>query len=78
MHVGSFYSLYRLTAFVNKVFCQAKVYINDDIDENIVCQSLRFLESIQAADGSFPEGYAVRHREMIVSELCYPFLGMIE
>eukprot|EP00794_Sanderia_malayensis_P016290 gene16290-17928_t len=57
-----------LTAFVNKVFCQAREFIKDDIDENIVCDSLKFLESIQEPDGSFPEGYAVRHREMIVQQ----------
>eukprot|EP00794_Sanderia_malayensis_P016274 gene16274-17915_t len=57
-----------LTAFVNKVFCQAREFIKDDIDENIVCDSLKFLESIQEPDGSFPEGYAVRHREMIIQQ----------
>ncbi len=61
--------VFRLTAFVNKVFCQARQFIKDDIDENIVCESLQFIESIQASDGSFPEGYAVRHREMIVSQV---------
>lgn len=51
------------------MFCQARQYIKEDIDDVIICESLVFLESIQAADGSFPEGYAVRHREMIVSNL---------
>ena len=48
------------------MFCQATRYIKDDIDNNVVCDTLKFLENIQAPDGSFPEGYAVRHREMIV------------
>lgn len=52
---------------MNKVFCQAARYIKDDIDNNVICDTYKYLEKIQAADGSFPEGYAVRHREMIVS-----------
>jgi len=54
-----------LSAFVNKVFCQATRYIKDDIDNNVLCDTLKFLESIQASDGSFPEGYPVIHKEMI-------------
>ena len=51
------------------MFCQATRYIKDDIDNNVLCDTLKFLENIQASDGSFPEGYPVRHREMIVRQL---------
>ena len=68
-------SLLRLTAFVNKVFCQATQYIKDDIENAVICDSLEFLQSIQQADGSFKEAYAVRHREMIVCLCCIYLLN---
>ena len=58
--------LFRLTAFVNKVFCQAREFIKDHIDENIVCQSAQFLLNQQSDDGKFVEKQAVIHREMTV------------
>eukprot|EP00795_Rhopilema_esculentum_P010956 gene10956-19791_t len=53
-----------LSAFVNKVFCQASAYIKDDIDSNLICSTFKFLESKQVADGSFAEALHVYHREM--------------
>lgn len=42
-----------LTAFVAKSFKQAESYI--DIDAKVIDEALHFLNSTQAADGSFPE-----------------------
>ncbi len=53
-----------LTAFVSKVFCQAKEFAY--IDESITCNAMRWLISqTQKADGSFQELYKVHHQEMI-------------
>ncbi|XP_065067572.1 venom factor-like [Rhopilema esculentum] len=53
-----------LSAFVNKVFCQASAYIKDDIDSHLICSTFKFLESKQVADGSFAEALPVYQREM--------------
>ncbi|XP_019632208.1 PREDICTED: ophiophagus venom factor-like [Branchiostoma belcheri] len=52
-----------LTAFVNKVFCQAKKFVTS-IDEEAVCKATEWLLSTQREDGAFKEVYKVHHREM--------------
>ncbi|XP_078580350.1 complement C3-like [Branchiostoma floridae x Branchiostoma japonicum] len=52
-----------LTAFVNKVFCQAKKFVSS-IDEEAVCTAMEWLLSTQREDGAFKEVYKVHHREM--------------
>ncbi|CAH1241049.1 C3 [Branchiostoma lanceolatum] len=52
-----------LTAFVNKVFCQAKKFVSS-IDEEAVCKATEWLLSTQREDGAFKEVYKVHHREM--------------
>lgn len=51
-----------MTAFVAKSFKQADKYI--DIDEKIVNEALKWLSTVQAADGSFPEFGQVSHDAM--------------
>ena len=65
-YTNVFSALSRLSAFVNKVFCQASAYIKDDIDNKLICSTFEFLESKQVADGSFAEALHVYHREMRV------------
>lgn len=52
-----------LTAFVLKVFCQAKTYI--DIDQNVICGGMNWLFSKQNNNGSFTENSAVYHKEIM-------------
>ncbi|XP_063409247.1 venom factor-like [Mytilus trossulus] len=52
-----------LTAFVIKVFCQAKTYI--DIDQNIICTGMQWLFTKQNANGSFSETSPVYHKEIM-------------
>lgn len=54
----------RLTAFVLKVFCQAKAYI--DIDQNVICGGMNWLFAKQNNNGSFTENSAVYHKEIMV------------
>lgn len=51
-----------LTAFVAKSFKQAEKYI--DTDAKIVNEALKWLSSVQAADGSFPEFGQISHDAM--------------
>jgi len=51
-----------LTAFVARSFNQASKYIT--VDQNVISQSLAFLQNIQADDGSFPETGIVHHKAM--------------
>ncbi|XP_033643191.1 complement C3-like [Asterias rubens] len=53
-----------LTAFVSKVFCQAKEFAY--IDGSITCNAMRWLiEETQNDNGAFGELYKVHHQEMI-------------
>ncbi|KAL7026588.1 hypothetical protein ACKWTF_005089 [Chironomus riparius] len=51
-----------LTAFVARSFNQASKYIT--IDQNVISQSLAFLQNVQANDGSFTENGVVHHKAM--------------
>lgn len=51
-----------LTAFVARSFNQASKYIT--VDQNVISQSLTFLQNVQADDGSFPENGVVHHKAM--------------
>ncbi|XP_070508209.1 thioester-containing protein 1 allele R1-like [Chironomus tepperi] len=51
-----------LTAFVARSFNQASKYIT--VDQNVISQSLAFLQNVQADDGSFPENGVVFHKAM--------------
>ncbi|XP_072015058.1 complement C3-like [Amphiura filiformis] len=56
-----------LTAFVNKVFCQAKEFFDNElfIDPKITCKAVEWLiTNATAPDGSFVEIYKVHHMEM--------------
>lgn len=56
----------RLTAFVMKVFCKAKKFLGDEIEEKMLCESVGWLIENQRNDGAFPEVHHVIHREMVV------------
>lgn len=58
--------LYRLTAFVAKVFCQASELTA--VDAMVPCSAIGWIVSNrQRANGAFYEGLAVIHKEMTVS-----------
>ncbi|RMX42632.1 hypothetical protein pdam_00010273 [Pocillopora damicornis] len=54
-----------LTAFVMKVFCKAKKFLGDEIEEKMLCESVGWLIENQRNDGAFPEVHHVIHREMV-------------
>ncbi|PFX26602.1 cobra venom factor-like [Stylophora pistillata] len=54
-----------LTAFVMRVFCKAKKFLGDEMDERMLCQSVGWLVENQRSDGAFPEVHHVIHREMV-------------
>lgn len=62
-----YFLLFRLTAFVLKVFCQASKFDGVQIDQDLLCRSVDWLVQNQRADGAFPEVRAVIHKEMVVS-----------
>jgi len=51
-----------LTAFVARSFNHASKYIT--VDQNVISQSLAFLQNIQADDGSFPEVGVVHNKAL--------------
>ncbi|KAL5005777.1 hypothetical protein ScPMuIL_016935 [Solemya velum] len=53
-----------LTAFVMKIFCQAKNFVHVD-DKNAICSGVEWLTSQQTGEGQFIEAYWVHHKEMI-------------
>ena len=54
----------RLTAFVIKVFCQAREFIF--VDESVICSAMSWLAKQQLPSGSFKENKPVVHKEMMV------------
>lgn len=59
-------SIYRLTAYVVKMFAMASDLIV--IEENVICSALKWLTTNkQLADGTFKEDAPVIHSEMVVS-----------
>lgn len=71
-----------LTAFVMKVFCQAKQYI--DIDQNVICSGMEWLFSKQNENGSFTESSPVYHKEIMggingeMSMTAFVLISMLE
>lgn len=49
-----------------KVFCKAKKFLGDEIEEKMLCESVGWLIENQRNDGAFPEVHHVIHREMVV------------
>ena len=66
--------LQRLTAFVMRVFCKAQQFTAVDIDEDLVCESVRWLIENQRGDGALPEVFKVIHREMVVRKGTYKLI----
>ncbi len=63
-------SIYRLTAYVAKVFAMASDLII--IEENVICSALNWLATKkQLSDGAFKEDAPVYHSEMVVSSFFY-------
>ncbi|XP_074654266.1 A.superbus venom factor 1-like isoform X2 [Tubulanus polymorphus] len=52
-----------LTAFVVKVFCQAREFV--EIDETIICSAVEWLSRSRRNNGAFYEKYKVLHRHML-------------
>ncbi|XP_064617744.1 LOW QUALITY PROTEIN: complement C3-like [Liolophura sinensis] len=52
-----------LTAFVLKVFCQSREFI--DIDNNVISTGFNWLSKQQTKTGQYKEAYKVHHQEMI-------------
>ncbi|UYV77882.1 C5 [Cordylochernes scorpioides] len=52
-----------LTAFILKIFCQARQYI--PIDDVVISRGLHYLSGQQDDDGSFREVYTLHHPEML-------------
>ncbi len=60
-------SIYRLTAYVAKVFAMSSDLIV--IEENVICSALNWLATKkQLSDGTFKEDAPVYHSEMVVSK----------
>ncbi|UYV77880.1 hypothetical protein LAZ67_15002657 [Cordylochernes scorpioides] len=53
-----------LTAFILKIFCQARQYI--PIDDVVISRGLHYLSGQQDDDGSFREVYTLHHPEMLL------------
>ena len=62
-------TVYRLTAFVMRVFCAAQKFGGISIDEDLICESVTWLVKNQRADGAFPERHDVVHKSMTVCVL---------
>ena len=57
----------RLTAFIAKVFCQAKKVVDDSVDESVhVSPTINWLATHQNGDGSFTEYNRVNHGSLMV------------
>ena len=60
--------LIRLTAFISKVFCQAKKVVDDSVEESVhVSPTINWLTTHQNNDGSFTEYNYVNHGPLMVS-----------
>ena len=67
-----FLLILRLTAFVMRVFCKAQQFAGVNIDEKLVCESVKWLiENQRVGDGALPEVFAVIHGEMVVRKGTY-------
>lgn len=59
-------SIYRLTAYVAKVFAMANDLVV--IEKNVICSAFKWLATTkQLPDGTFKEDAPVYHSEMVVS-----------
>ena len=57
----------RLTAYIAKVFCQAKHVVDDSVDEGLhIVPTINWLTSHQNDDGSFTEHNRVTHSSLMV------------
>lgn len=63
------HTIFRLTAFVIKVFCQATELIH--IDDDVVCSGVKWLIKNQEPDGSYVEKHPMYHVDMMVFLLFY-------
>ncbi|XP_031570486.1 A.superbus venom factor 1-like [Actinia tenebrosa] len=54
-----------LTAFVVKVFCAARKFDGIAIDDDLVCDSIKWLLSNQRLDGAFPEVHDLVHKSLL-------------
>lgn len=54
-----------------RVFCKAQQFPRVNIDEDLVCDSVRWLIENQRGDGALPEVHAVIHGEMVVRKGTY-------
>ena len=62
---NTFSSHNRLTAFVMKIFSQAKQLVF--IDNTVICDGVKWLTQQQRVNGAFKELYRVHHKSMTVS-----------
>ena len=54
-----------------RVFCKAQQFAGVNIDENLVCESVKWLIENQRGDGALPEVFAVMSRSMVVRNGTY-------
>lgn len=57
-----------------RVFCKAQQFTGVNIDEDLVCESVRWLIENQSGNGALPEVYRVIHGEMVVSKGTYELI----
>ncbi|RUS86836.1 hypothetical protein EGW08_005432, partial [Elysia chlorotica] len=71
-----------LTAFVTRVFHQAKAHVF--VDENVIKRAINWMVRQQAANGSFPEPGRVIHKDMQgqaaggVGLTCFVYISLLE
>lgn len=71
------YYFYRLTAFISKVFCQAKKVVDDSVEETVhVTPTINWLTTHQNTDGSFTEYNYVNHGPLMVREAHLKMISM--